>query len=59
MKTFGTCPIGGSPNPDTVREQDRVIVTVEKSFTPISPFIGFLFPPLNITSTSHRSVLSP
>ena len=56
---FATCPIGASPAATTVREGDRVIVTVERSFTPISPLIGNIFGPLEITSESHRSVLSP
>jgi Flp pilus assembly protein TadG len=58
-KVFATCAIGTSPDPTTVSEGDRVIVTVTRSFTPISPLIGDLLGPLAITSTSHRSVLSP
>lgn len=56
---FATCPIGASPDATTVRMGDRVLVTVTRSFTPISPLIGPLFPPLNIASESRRSVLSP
>ena len=56
---FATCPIGGSPAADTVREGDRVIVTVKGTFTPISPVIGGIFGTLQLTSRSHRSVMSP
>ena len=56
---FATCPIGGSLDATTVRERDRVIVTVKRSFTPISPLIGDIFGSRKITSESHRSVLSP
>ena len=56
---FAICPIGASPDAKIVREGDRVIVTVTKSFTPISPLVGDIFGPLTIASTSHRSVLSP
>ena len=55
-----TCPAGGpGPESTTVRDGDRVVITVTRSFDPVSPLVGSLFGPFNITSTSHRSILSP
>ena len=57
---FTTCPVGGpNPDPSLIDDGDRIVVTVTKPFTFVSPLIDEFFGPVTITSTDRRTIQSP
>ncbi|MDJ0498861.1 MAG: TadE/TadG family type IV pilus assembly protein [Acidimicrobiia bacterium] len=55
-----TCPIGGpQPDPASLTNGDRIVVTTSHQFTPVTPLIGDLIGVITVTSVDRRSILSP
>ena len=57
---FQTCPDGGpNPNPATITDGDRIVVTVARDFDMVTPFIDDFFGAITITSVDRRSIQNP
>ena len=55
---FETCPIAG-PAPVGIADGDRIVVTVTRPFTFVSPLIDRFFGPVTVTSVDRRTIQSP
>ena len=53
-----SCVSGTVNNPGNIETGDRVVVTVSKPFTMVSPMIGAFFGSITITSVARRTLLS-
>jgi Flp pilus assembly protein TadG len=54
----GKCEAGQSAS-RTVKEGDRVVITVSDDWTAVTPFLSSLMGTRTITSVAHRTILSP
>jgi Flp pilus assembly protein TadG len=56
---FDTCPAGGSvSNPSGIGAGDRVVVSVSRPFSMVSPMVDVFFGSITITSVDRRTLLS-
>ena len=53
-----SCVSGSVDNPADVESGDRVVVTVTRPFSMLSPIVGSFFGPITITSVDRRTLLS-
>ena len=49
----------GSDSTATVSEGDRVVVTVTKNWSAVTPLVNRVFGPFTVSSTARRTILSP
>ncbi|MDJ0923973.1 MAG: TadE/TadG family type IV pilus assembly protein [Acidimicrobiia bacterium] len=54
------CPLGGpQPDPSGIDNGDRILVTTNYQFQPVTPIIGDMIGTVTISSVDRRSILSP